>query len=980
MNRVLRRTLVHLALPLLAILLLWLIGAVVFQPAPASAQQSCQVLTSTKQLVSPVLINFDNLPNAKVIADSYFASFGVTFENSKTTRAIIYGNEPANARSSPNVASNDAVAPLTSSGVPMKIAFDTPKRQVGFWLGNGSGQNPTALVTALNVAGGIVCQTRVPNVADPHNIFVGIDTGQLNISYVEIDYGQTTLSESIDDLYFAPGPGYAPPPTRTPQPTWTPIPTNTPIPGPTATATPLVPMLAYQSLPSINIGAFLTPPDFAIHGIEITQGIQCFDTSKGLAGCANNSVPVVNKKDSTARIYLKASNVSSVRDSIPVRLFIRANNVWYTANTTGKTTTAIDQATHDSADIYFNVNFNNAVAVDFYAIVDPDNTITESNESNNRFPAGTGYITLTFQPRTTMTIVGQRLRYHPSGYSGTQYASGWAVNGGAADWFEQMLPIRNNGINYSVKSGYLDWTTSLGSGDGQHALIQSLNAQWMLENIFSWMFSGPYTGARHVYGWAPSAGYSGGHADMPVYPHAGGIGVVGIGSDATGTSTDAPGSGALIFGHELTHDYDVMHTNTSDACGSNDSNSDFPYSSSSIQEFGYNPFTGKIYNPSNTHDLMSYCPSGGSREGWISPFTWNKMFTKLAQPAAPELMAPEAAPAYTLYLTGSEESLQINATVFNPAGAPQVPGQLGNLYKTKGGLGYNLAAGPYAVELRNVDGKALASYPFAVNFESEYDGHSGPDHPESDPLANDPPPFPSADTGEVDVSFIVPWDPATQSVALVLNGQDLDVVNVSPNAPQVLFTAPSAAENWAAGSAHTLTWQGLDLDGDPLSYSIFYSSDAGVTWELIANNLTGTSLDVNANDLAGGSDVRFRVVVTDGLNTAFDETDQTITVPNKAPFATVLNPLDGGFFKVGALVVFQGMGVDLEDGTLPDGSLTWVSNRDGTLGIGPSLPINSLTRGKHTITLTAIDSSGASTVLTFKIMVGKQFFLAVMMR
>ena len=121
-----------------------------------------------------------------------------------------------------------------------------------------------------------------------------------------------------------------------------------------------------------------------------------------------------------------------------------------------------------------------------------------------------------------MQIVGQRLRYHPSGYSGTQYAGGSAVNGVAASWFSQVLPIRNNGINYSVASGYKDWTTSLGGGDGQHALIQSLNTQWIMQNAFSWLFgTGSFTGARHVYGWAPSAGYSGGHADMPVYPHAG---------------------------------------------------------------------------------------------------------------------------------------------------------------------------------------------------------------------------------------------------------------------------------------------------------------------------------------------------------------------------------------------------------------------------------------------------------------------------
>ncbi|MGW8251518.1 MAG: hypothetical protein ACWGO1_12810, partial [Anaerolineales bacterium] len=203
-----------------------------------------------------------------------------------------------------------------------------------------------------------------------------------------------------------------------------------------------------------------------------------------------------------------------------------------------------NQENTDSANVYFNVNFTNNVMVDFYAVVDPDNVISESNESNNRYPAS-GYITLTFNRRDNLKIVGQRLRYHPSGYAGTQYAGGWAVNGGAADWFEQVLPIRNNGVNYSVKSGFLNWTSSLGSGDGQHNLIKTLNAQWILENAFAFWFSGAFTGADHVYGWAPNDGYSGGHADMPVYPHAGGFGVVGIGTDRPGTNTDNPGGGAL---------------------------------------------------------------------------------------------------------------------------------------------------------------------------------------------------------------------------------------------------------------------------------------------------------------------------------------------------------------------------------------------------------------------------------------------------
>jgi hypothetical protein len=740
-------------------------------------------------------------------------------------------------------------------------------------------------------------------------------------------------------------------------PTWTPAPTSTPLPGPSPTPTSVVPMFAYRrSL--IPFKPIIFNADLSIHGIEITQGIQCFDTSKGLAACANNSMPVVNQKDTSARIYLKFSSLyGGSQSNVPVRLFIRAAGVWYQADATGKATTSIDQTQPDSANIYFNVNFSSSVTVDFYAVVDPDNTIPETNETNNRYPAA-GYLTLTFQSRNDLTIVGQRLRYHPPSYSGEQYAGGWAVNGGGADWLNQILPIRNNGINYFVKSGYLDWTGTLATGDGQHNLISALNGQWILENAFSFWFSGAFTGANHVYGWAPGAGYSGGHADMPVYPHAGGLGVVGIGSDNPGTNTDAPGSGALIFGHELVHDYNIYHTNTADACGSNDPNSDFPYPNSSIQEVGFNPITGKVYNPSLTHDLMSYCPSGGSKQGWIAPFTWNKMFNDLGL-SNYSYQAQTNGQPYIMHTTTAAESLVINATVNNPDLNPPTPGSLGELYRTEGGEAYSLPAGDYAIELRNIDGALLAGYPFIVDFKSEY----GPDpgaHTGSPNTPEGQPPFSPDPTPKIDVSFIVPWMDGTYSVSLVHQGTLIDQRIVSNNPPQVLITSPTGAETWKRGETHIISWQGLDLDGDPLVYNLFYSNDGGSNWVLLQGNLTTASYSVDVNSMAGGSDVRFRIVATDGINTAVDETDQAITIPNQPPVPTIFNPANDSYVIPGDLVVLQGSAMDMEDGSLSDGSLVWSSDRQGELGVGSSLAINSLESGNHIITLTATDSFGIS--------------------
>jgi len=225
------------------------------------------------------------------------------------------------------------------------------------------------------------------------------------------------------------------------------------------------------------------------------------------------------------------------------------------------------------------------------------------------------------------------------------------------------------------------------------------------------------------------------------------------------------------------------------------------------------------------------------------------------------------------------------------------------------------------------------------------------------------------------VSFIIPWDPSTVSVVLVYNDQVLDSTAVSPNAPQVLITAPTGAEDWAAGSTHTLTWQALDLDGDPLVYAVFYSYDAGATWSLLASDLGIASLDIDTDAMAGGSDVRFRVVATDGLNTGFDETDEAISIPNKLPTASILTPDNNTLFQPGELVVLQGIGVDMEDGTLPDEALHWSSNVQGSLGDGPSVPLNALQPGKHIITLTATDSLGAHSTAETTIFIGYRVYL-----
>jgi hypothetical protein len=72
--------------------------------------------------------------------------------------------------------------------------------------------------------------------------------------------------------------------------------------------------------------------------------------------------------------------------------------------------------------------------------------------------------------------------------------------------------------------------------------------------------------------------------------------------------------------------------------------------------------------------------------------------------------------------------------------------------------------------------------------------------------------------------------------------------------------------------------------------------------------------------------------------------------------------------------------MDMEDGSLTDGSLVWSSDRQGELGIGSSLALNTLEPGTHIITLTATDSYGISTQTSVLIHIAYPMFAPLVAR
>lgn len=168
-------------------------------------QNPCQELFSPADIPAAGVLTFDDLSEAATIENYYAALYGVRFENGQTTRAITYGLEPDKAESRPNIALNDAIAPGTSAGVPFVITFTEPKTHVGFYMGNGETQQPSGLLTAYDAAGRLLCRA-ANTVPEPHTEFIGLYDAYGRIASIHLDYGNTTLSESIDNLAFAPNP------------------------------------------------------------------------------------------------------------------------------------------------------------------------------------------------------------------------------------------------------------------------------------------------------------------------------------------------------------------------------------------------------------------------------------------------------------------------------------------------------------------------------------------------------------------------------------------------------------------------------------------------------------------------------------------------------------------------------------------------------------------------------------------------------
>lgn len=373
-----------------------------------------------------------------------------------------------------------------------------------------------------------------------------------------------------------------------------------------------------------------------------------------------------------------------------------------------------------------------------------------------------------------------------------------------------------------------------------------------------------------------------------------------------------------------------------------------------------------VVNPNHTASFMSYCDvtSLPSQRLWMDAYHYERVIAELKRrgvtttttsstSSTTTSMAPIPTTTTTpvLYISGTLKTHPITSE--NPI---DFVADFNRVYSLRR-LSVNLPPrnSRFHLELRDDAGNLVVSTPVWL-WSGQHLGHS--DTPDT--------------SSRLYFNVEIPNPPEYHSIAIVeysdnpnaVFGTDdsatkqLAEVVKSDNAPTVSISSPRL-EQYFAGDKVEVSWGGSDLDGDSLTYRVFYSADGGASYRIVALDTTETSLAIHRSLLPGSEEARFKVSVSDGISSTYSESDIFSVEPNP-PSVQIMTPGNNSVFTDWQAFALKALGNDIEDRNLSSEAYEWSSNIDGVLGIGKSLLLSAadLTPGWHAITLTLTDTSG----------------------
>lgn len=193
-----------------------------------------------------------------------------------------------------------------------------------------------------------------------------------------------------------------------------------------------------------------------------------------------------------------------------------------------------------------------------------------------------------------------------------------------------------------------------------------------------------------------------------------------------------------------------------------------------------------------------------------------------------------------------------------------------------------------------------------------------------------------------------------------VTGSATITVHIGNTPPRVSILNPQTNTNVEEGAY--ITFQGSatdDEDGTLSGSSLVWTSSISGAFATGTNPAPINTLPVGRHSII--------LSATDSSEAVTYSTPINIRVGNTTPVATIIAPTTNSTFDIGEDIIFQGTGVDAEDGFLLTTSLEWTSSRQGPIGTGNSLTLSDLDSGLHIITLTVTDQDGATDTATITI-------------
>ncbi len=629
----------------------------------------------------------------------------------------------------------------------------------------------------------------------------------------------------------------------------------------------------------------------------------------------NNSVVLVAGKRTYVRVHVSSpTSQSNVYATLRGRRgIIPLMPVLSPGNPGGDITvlTSPDRgALNDSFWFALPTSWTSAGSLTLTAYLDPNNATFDPNTSNN-----TKSVTVNFLPTPPLRLKLVDVQYTSGGHT---YRAANNHLAALESWLRRAYPISSLEV---TRQDYVYPNAGLPNVDTLHGYLAIMK----LMNI---LFSGE--DSRIVYyGVVDDGGgfMRGKTAGIPSTISAGPSGSGNWGWDYDGSYNDWYG------GHEIGHSRGRYHA---EFCGAG-GGVPYPYTNGRISPalngnsaiYGFDITTFAIYPPT-WKDVMTYCDYE-----WISDFTYEGIRDYLVGVGlnTPE---PQQVTASQFLVVSGMANLADNTVTLN------------DVYKITQKASVPLPEpGDWSIDLLDASGATLKSYAFAPRELTDSESNS-----------NRP----------AVIAEIVPWASGTIGVAIRYQGQTLASRTASANAPSV--SLPVRNQVTHPNATIDLSWNGSDLDGDTLTYSVLYSLDGGASWTPLINGVTDTSLSIDTDKLPGGTLI-FKIIATDGFLTGETVTG-SYTIPLHAPEVQVDKPTDNAVFFPAQTVNLQASAFDMEDGTLGDSAFQWTSSINGDLGTGANLSTAELSAGQHTITVTVTDSDNMSTQAARTITIGDE--------